>query len=444
MIEKEVKEFTQKFLKKINRKKIHLVSHFDTDGITALTIFSKTLKKLGRQFSVKIIKQLTENEINLFPKNKIIILLDLGSNNLIKLSKLQNQIIIIDHHELENRKIPENIEIINPHLLNNPENLCASELSYLISKEISKENKTLAYLSIIGMVGDVTDRNINKTKNIIIKDSKVKVKKGLLLYPSTRPLDKTIEFSSRPFIPGATGSYHGAVDLLKEAGIEKTGKIYKALIDLDENEMKKLTTTVLLRFSSEDKTQEYLGNLYLIKFFNKIEDARELSAVINACSKMGYSEIAFMMCMGNAKARKRAEKIHIKYRQYIVSSLRYIDQNHKIQGREYVIINAKNNIKDTLIGTIASILSFSSVYKKGTIIITMAYNNDKIKISTRIAGRNSKSNRNLKQLLDSIMKTIGGEYGGHKNAAGCTINIKDEEKFIDLIKRKLEFEVIKV
>ena len=129
---------------------------------------------------------------------------------------------------------------------------------------------------------------------------------------------------------------------------------------------------------------------------------------------------------------------------YIISGLRFIEQNDKIEGREYVIINARDNIKDTLIGTMASILSFSSVYKPGTIIVAMAYNGDKIKISTRIAGRRTNSARNLKEIVDSIIQTIGGESGGHCNAAGCTIRKEDENKFIELIQRKLEFELIKV
>ena len=61
-----------------------------------------------------------------------------------------------------------------------------------------------------------------------------------------------------------------------------------------------------------------------------------------------------------------------------------------------------------------------------------------------MAGRKSKSNRNLKHILDSVIQTIGGECGGHQMAAGCTIEKHHEDKFIDLIKRKLEFELVKV
>jgi len=436
-----VKKFSKELLQRIGEEKLHVVSHFDTDGITSAAIFSKTLERLGKQFSMKIIKQLNQEEINLFPNDKLIVILDLGSGSLNELSKLPNEIFIIDHHEIEKENLPPNITILNPHL-KNLENFCSAELTYLVSREISEDNKNLSHLAILGMIGDIMEKDINPIRDQIIKESNVNIKKGLLIYPSTRPLDRTLEYSSRPFIPGVTGNSEGTYDLLGEAGIGKFGKKYKSLIDLTKKEMKDLTTSVMLRMSSKE-VQEHVGNLYLIKLFNKIEDAREISAMINACSRMGEPQIALLFCLGNSIARKKAEKVHIKYRQQIISGLKFVENAEKIQGREFVLINAKDNIKDTIIGTISSIISFSSTYPKGTIIIGMANNGDYIKISSRMVGRDS--NRNLKKLIESVVKTIGrGDSGGHKNAAGCTIHKEDEEKFIELIKKQLEFEMIKV
>jgi single-stranded-DNA-specific exonuclease len=439
-----INQFTSIFLEKIRSKKLHVISHFDTDGITSAAIMTKTLERLEKHFSTKIIKSLTIDEINNFPENKLIIILDLGSGSIPLLSDSNKEIIIIDHHEISSSYIPSNISILNPHFIDNSDELCTAELTYLVSRIISDENKSLSHLAILGMVGDTMENNINKTRNQILKDSHVITKKGLLIYPSTRPLDKALEFSSRPFIPGVSGNSEGIYDLLSEAGINKIGKNYKALIDLNEREMKNLSTAIALRLTSKESS-DYIGNLYLIKLFNKIEDAREISAIINACSRMDEPKIALLFCLGNSSARKRAERIYIKYKQQIISGLRYIEKNQKLEGREYVIINTKDNVKDTIIGTLASILSFSSTYQEGTVIVAMAYNNDKIKVSTRMAGRNPKSPRNLKQLMDSITNTLGhGDSGGHKHAAGCTIHIDKEQEFIELIKKKLEFEMVKV
>ena len=108
-------------------------------------------------------------------------------------------------------------------------------------------------------------------------------------------------------------------------------------------------------------------------------------------------------------------------------------------------MNAQDKIQDTIIGTVASILSMSALYEEGTVIITMAYNKDKIKVSSRICGREKLDNtKNLKEMMDGITELIGGESGGHKLAAGCVISKDKEEAFIDLVKKKLDVEVIKV
>ena len=147
MVKKLIKNFSELFLQKTQNKKIHLVSHYDTDGITSAAILSKTLEKLERQFSIKILKQLTEEEIALFPKDRLILLADLGSGSLELLSKLPNEIFIIDHHEISGTA-GKNITFINPHLIDDEE-ISASGLTYLFAKEIDKENKNLANTATI-------------------------------------------------------------------------------------------------------------------------------------------------------------------------------------------------------------------------------------------------------------------------------------------------------
>jgi len=416
-------------------KPIKVISHYDTDGITSAAIFSKALQRWNKSFSLQIVKSIDENFIKSLPETHILIFLDLASNSIEYLKQKKTEIFILDHHEIP-QEVPNNITMLNP-LHFNQEIISGAGVCYMFAKEISTHNKDLANLAIIGMVGDVLEKNLGKTYNEIINDAGAVVKKGLLLYPSTRSLDKALEYCSNPYIPGVTGSWKGALEILREANIPKIENRFKALYELTEDEMSHLITAVMLRCHSQENSHEILGNLYLLKFFNKLEDARELSASINACSRMGYPEVALGLCLGNKMFKEKAEKIYVEYKQHLVSALKYVEEireTENISGEDYTIIHAKDNIKDTIIGTVASILSHSAIYKEGTIIVALAYDQDKIKVSARIVG---KQGRNVRKVLSQVVVPLGGEVGGHPNAAGCLISKEKEALFIEELKKVL-------
>jgi RecJ-like exonuclease len=291
------------------------------------------------------------------------------------------------------------------------------------------------------MIGDQLEKEIDKLNFGILGDGEIQRKRGLLIYPSTRPLNRVLEYSSDPFIPGVTGKPEGVIELLREAGLFPEGGKYKSLIELNEKEMENLVTSIVLR-NPKRKNKELLGDLFLIKMFGKLEDARELSAKINACSRDGKPHIAISYTMENQEAKKRAESIHVKYKQQLISGIKYAEEANKIIGKGYIILNAKDKIKDTMIGTITSILANSPTYEKGTIIIGMSYNDsNQIKISARNIGKNG---RNVRELLSTAMNSFKGEVGGHEFAAGCSIPIEKEEEFIEVLKKHLELQVVKV
>ena len=439
VLHKEIKSFAEEFLKKIEKKEIQIVSHFDTDGITSAAIIVSTLKKLDKKFSIRILKSLEEKTIKNLPKDKIILFIDLasGSLNHIKETGLK-EVFIIDHHEI-NKEIPENVKIINPQLLDK-QKISSSGLTYLFCKQIHPEVKELSKLAILGMIGDCLEKEIDSLNNGILEESGVQRKRGILIYPSTRPVNRVLEYSSNPYIPEVTGNMKGVLELLRETGITPEKGKYRSIMELDEKEMKNLTTAILLR-NPKIKTKDLVGDIFLIKMYNKLEDARDLSAIINACSRSGRSELALEYCLEIPSAKKKTELTHIKYKQNIITGLNFVQETEKIQGKGFVIINAQDNVKDTMIGTIASIISNSSIYEEGTAVITLAYYEDKIKVSARSVG---KKGRNLKELLESTINFTGGEVGGHEHAAGCILHKKKEREFIELLKKNLEVELIKI
>jgi single-stranded-DNA-specific exonuclease len=446
---KEIGVVARKFLEKAKEKPVRIISHYDSDGITSASILAKTLKRLDIKFSIKIVKGLEENTIKkeLARQDKEVILFsDLASGSLDYFQELKEPIFILDHHELHKEKLTDNIIIANPHLTDNPkDNECTGAgICYLFAKAISEENQDLAPLAVIGMIGDRHESNLSKINQQIIKDTAdLSVKKGLVLYPATRPLGRALEWSTSPYIPGVTGNGPGVQDILRETGIgyEKT------LLDLSEDEMSKLITAVMIRRAQHNKQDDILGNLYILKFFNTKEDVREISVLINACSRLGYSDVAISYCLENEKAKAKALDIYTEYKQELVSGLRVAEKMDKVRGKGFVILNAKDQIKDAIVGTICSMLSNSPSYDEGTILIGMAYNEDKIKVSARIVGSEG---RNLKEVLEKTVvlfkndhpETVA-EVGGHHFAAGCLIEKEQEEHFIEALKKELEIEIVK-
>ena len=440
ILEWKIKNTVKSFLKDIQDENIQVISHFDTDGITSATIMLKALKKRDQKFSLKIVKSLTKEIIENLNKEKITLFLDLASGSLdhIKEAGLK-KVYIIDHHEID-QEIPLNVEIINPELWEK-QKISGAGLTYLFCKEIDESNKESAKLGILGMIGDQLEKDIDKLNNGILEDGEIRRKRGLLIYPSTRPLNRTLEFSSNPFIPGVTGNIEGVLELLREAGLSPENGKYKSLIDLNEQEMARLVTAIILR-NPEKSDKEMLGDLFLIKMFGKLEDARELSAKINACSRDGRSDVAIQLCMESMEGKKRAESIHVKYKQQLIAGLRIAQEIEQIKGKGFALINAKDQIKDTMIGTIMSILANSPIHEPGTILIGMSHNSEgQIKISARNVRR---TGRNSRELLTKIMNSFEGEVGGHEFAAGCTFPKEKEQEFIEELKKQFELEIVQI
>jgi single-stranded-DNA-specific exonuclease len=441
MIKERIKIAVERIDSLSKEKPIKIVSHFDADGITSAAIFCRAMQRWGKEFSVDIVKNLDENIILQLSDKNILIFLDLASGSLDYLAKKNTEVFVFDHHEIV-QEIPSNVFMINP-VLEKEEPMSAAAVCYLFAKQLSSANVDLASLGVIGMVGDLQEKEIGKIFGEILRDSDAIVKRGLLIYPSTRPLNRVLEYSSSPYLPGVTGSREGANSLLRETGLIGENGQCKALYELNDEEMMKLVTGVMLRGAKAGATNQegLLGNLFLMKFFNKLEDAREISALINACSRMDRRDVALGFCLGNRMMKEEAEKIYLSYKQSLLSALKYVSETEKVEGKDYLIIHGRDVVKDTIIGTVASILSHSPLYPEGLMVIALAYDQEKIKVSARMTG---KKGRNVRDVLNRAVVPIGGEVGGHPNAAGCLIPREREIEFMSELRKVLDLEVVRV
>ncbi len=449
LIDKAVEEF-----KSLNNKPIRVISHLDCDGITSASIMAKTLTRENKKFILSIVKQLNENilkELALENYNTIIFT-DLGSGYISLINKYlkSKKVFIFDHHSPEDNKDYENIVHINPHLSKIKESYnmpSGAGIVYLFSKSLNKNNIDLAHLALIGAIGDVQDiKNINKE---ILEDSistgKILIKYGLKMFGSqTKPLNKILQYNTDIYIPGVTGSEEGTFNFLSNLGINymENGKI-KRIVDLNDEELKKLTTSIIIRrLGSEHNPEDVFGNIYILKeeVDDNLKDAREFSTLLNCCGRLNKPSIGIGVCLDNSFLKQKALELLKQYKLELIHSLNwfYANKEKLIQNEKFVIVNTENNVRDTLVGTLISIVSRSSVYKDKTILIGMAYTLDNnIKISVRACNN---FDGDLTEVLTKIVNG-NGEVGGHKQACGALIPMEKEMEFIEKAKEILNRKV---
>lgn len=442
-----IKQGVNKF-RLLKEKPIRIIGHLDADGIAASSILIQALKREDIKFTVSIVRQVDEELLDELQREsyEVLFFVDLGSGYLDLISTLKKKVFILDHHQIKQvENLSEEIIHLNPNLfgINGTKSISGSGVVYLFCKEFNKRNKDLAHLAIIGAIGDLQENNgfdgINK---LILNDAteakKLKVEKGLRMFGlQTKPLYKILQYSTNPFIPNVTGSEENAKLFLKEIGIplKRNGK-YRKLIDLDDEEMKRLITAIILkRMGSEKEPEDVLGSIYLLVEEEKEEatkDAREFATLLNACGRMGKASLGIGACLADKKLKKEAYDLLLDYKKELIDALNWFYKNRKgsnvLEKDGFVIINAGDEIRDTLIGTIASIISKSNLYRGGTIIIGMAYTlGDEIKVSVRCVGR---CDIDLNLIIRKIVSRVGGLAGGHVRAAGAIIPQKREEDFI--------------
>ena len=442
-----IKKAVNNFLNLDKNKPIRIITHNDCDGLTSGAIISKALIRGKWKFVINAVKQLDEaTVINIFKESyETFIFTDLGSGYLrfIKKHLKDKKVFIFDHHELDDystENFNENIVHVNPKIINENDYsyVSGAGVVYMFVKNLNKENINLAYLALTGALGDVQDLNKGINKVILedaVKSKKIEIKKGLKLFGyQSRAIHKVLQYSTDPFIPGISGNEDGALKFINEIGIEYfNGKEYRKLTDLNKEEMQKLIAGIIIkRIGFEKEPEDVIGDLYTLKDEEDgsiIKDAREFSTVLNCCGKLDAFGIGIGLCFGNKNIKSRAEDLLKNYRLEIIKGLNHFYNNRESFVKDgYIFFNARDNINDNIISTLATILSKNNEFSN-MIIICSVYRNNEIKISARVGGN---LDVDLREILTKIVSD-NGIVGGHKMACGGLINRDKEDIFMERI-----------
>jgi single-stranded-DNA-specific exonuclease len=448
-----MKEVSSDFLEAVGKssKPVRIIGNIDADGITSTSIICKALSRKDIRYVVSVVKQVNSELLDALKREEydVIVFADLATAYLKTLSNdFDKDIFVLDHHypEIEEKTIG-NVRQINPHLFNvdGTKEISAAGISYFFAKSIDECNADMAYLALVGAIGDMQeDCGFVGMNQIILDDALngdyVEIKDTLRLFGvQTKPLHKVLEYSTNPFIPGVTGSERGAIKFVEDAGIELYDKARKVrrLVNLSKQELAKLVTAIEIKKASGSMAESTVGPVFLLKDEDDDslkKDLREFSTLLNSCGRMGCPSLGIGVCMGDSSTSIKANDLLREYRKEMIDALNWYYDNKGtpkvIEKKGYVIILAGSHIRDTIIGTLASLLAKSKVYPDGTIIMSTAYTLDgHIKVSLRITDGFSQET-DLRIIIKDLVDCGGGYGGGHKLAAGASVPQEKEDLMI--------------
>ena len=414
---------------------ILIISHIDADGISAGAIADITAERLGKEHTVRFEKKISEETVEAINSSEedIVWICDLGSGYLSEFER--DGIIVTDHHVPDPRWRRKQtvldsfsgIAHLNPHSygMDGSYEVCGAGMTYLLSKAVDPSNTDLAYLAVVGAVGDFQDSNhsgLTGMNRIIMADAEANgdmvVDMDLRFFGrETRPINQYLQFSSDPQIPGLSDNAAGCLQFLDSMGIRgKDGSRWRVWDDLTREERERATASILELVGPEQESRAF-GEMY--RFPNMpartgLRDAKEFATVLNSCGRYDDAETGLRICRGDMTALKDAERNRADHRKHISSAMSYIRDNHLLRERRFIQwFDAGSEIKETVVGIVAGMVLSSGDCARNIPIIAFADSDDGVKVSAR-ADR-SLVDRGLD--LSQIMKTAS-ELPGHRRGPG--------------------------
>ena len=454
----EAKRAAEFLLENVDKgKNILVISHMDADGISAAGIMGKALFNAEAKFCIRIERWMDEkvlDEACLHGEDALLVFTDMGSGYLDILgAKVGNRpIVILDHHQPIGTP-NESFLQVNPHLfgIDGSREISSAGIAYLVAKFLDKKNINLAYLAVVGALGDLQDkfdeRGLGGVNDLIVKDAVesgfLKVETDLLFFGrETRPIHKALAYTANPYIPGISGEEDKSLAFLSELNIElKRNDRWRALRDLSQDEKRRLFSALhdylVSRGFRSEVAMRLLGKVYVLvkeEPWTPLRDAREFALLLNATGRMEVPGLGVAICMGDRdKAYEEALKTLDEYRRTITKYLRWLDEHSdRIEEWESIyILHGEKDIDERAISTISTILSTNLPKPDKPLIAYSFIPREKIlKISARTTDLLARNGLNLGEIIRVAAEKCSGVGGGHDIAAGAQIPYERKMEFL--------------
>ena len=441
-----------------------IVTHIDADGISAGAIAYMTVGRLGKERRIVFEKKITDETIGMVDSapEDVVWICDLGSGYISGFTR--PGIIVTDHHVPDpkwRRKQTvlddfSQVHHINPHCygMDGSFEVCGAGMTYLLSKEVDPSNIDLAYLAVVGAVGDFQDSNESRLVSLnreILRDAQAHgdlvIDDDLRLFGrETRPLAQYLQFSNDPHIPGISDDPHGCSEFLRRLDIpQKDGSKWRVWNDLSQDEKDRAIDAIIemVGFANRDRVFGEMYSFPNMPAGNGLRDAKEFATVLNSCGRYDDADTGLSICCGDTDALKTAERNRAEHRRHISSAIAYVKDNHLIRERKFLqYFDAGDSMRETVVGIVAGMLLNTPECNPNLPIIAFVDAEDGVKVSSRSNRALVDRGLNLSEIMKTASMIVGGAGGGHSVAAGATIPPDQKERFLDVVEDLVASQIV--
>jgi RecJ-like exonuclease len=465
--------------------KVLAVSHIDSDGISALAIIIRALRRAGKTHTWHNIHQLnsetiiTVRDLIRDEKPDVIVFTDFGTGqmNLIRqhIEKEEGveSIVVLDHHLPDEREPSANgpdsevIIEVNPWLsdLSGSYDLSGAGSAFLIAYGLSRDNLDLSELAIVGASGDLQDyygKGFTGLNKVIVESGQkggfIRVDRDLRFFGiNTRPLPYLLQYATDPYLPGLTGNRDACLAFFDDIGIrlKDDSDSWRVWVDLSSEEKRQIVQhligTILDSYEDSGTATRIIGDVISLPQRpprTVLRSAKEFSTLLNACGRNRKPEIGVEICLGDDNAYREGMVLLQQHRKNLATALHRLEtQGYQEMPGMYVVNDPET--PDTIIGIVIGMAQGSRMVPTDRPVIGIATNRSKEGPMVKISGRAHRSlvevGVNLKnvfvdvsEILNASSPELIAEAGGHPMAAGAFVHEDFVIQFLETTSDRLD------
>lgn len=414
--------------------RIRVVSHYDADGITAAGILCKALYREGYDFHASLMRNPFTQGLERVKQeeNELVIFTDMGSGQIEAIEQFNCKVVIIDHHQLLKSKTNIDVLQINANLCGIDGNYeaCGASLSFSVAKTLNPENMDLAPLALVGATGDKQYiggiRGYNKTiLNEALKKGFLKQNTEIKLYGDS--LFDALYYSVEPYYTGLSANKEGIQELLERLHLSEDTKIE----DLDTNQKRQLQSFLLFKLIKNGCQKNIIDTVIRQRYRSDMLqcELERFADLLDACGKGGDRGLGLAVCLDDKNSFDEALGLEKEYKKRILDELLKLEKDGVQEKKNFRYFYSN----DSSLGGVVGGIAINFIFDSEKPLISLVHKNDELHVSCRGSQYLVSKGLDLGFAMKKSATKLDGSGGGHKIAAGATINSDKEEEFLENI-----------